>query len=115
LNADDEGVFQRIRDDLSEDIREKGLAAVSWAIYLGFLRSRGEHAAWAAHEQVYPISTRMKRYFKGGDYVAAVEAKKQESGPFEIEWEAAESYCLSAVLNFSSDEVRGCEAASGHV
>jgi hypothetical protein len=107
LNPDDEGTFQRMREDLAPDIAEKGLAALSWAAYLGFMRCAGEHAAWQAHEQVYPISGRLRRYFKAAEYTAAVEARKADAGRFSVEWAAAESYCLSAVLNFSPEEVRG--------
>jgi hypothetical protein len=107
LNADDEGQFQRMRDDLAKDIDEKGLAAVSWAVFLGFLRCNGQKVPWEPREQVYGISSRLEKYFKSGEYVAALEGRKAEAGPFEIDWAAAERYCLSAVLNFSADEVKG--------
>lgn len=38
LDAIDQAYFEKICEDLDKDIKEKGLAAVSWAIFLGFLR-----------------------------------------------------------------------------
>jgi hypothetical protein len=107
LNPEDEGRFLRISADLARDIQDKGIAAVSWAIYLGFLRCDGQLARWDPHEQIFPLSTAMQSYLKCPDYLEVVEAHKGACGHFEIMWEEAESYCLSAILEFSGDETKG--------
>jgi hypothetical protein len=103
LNPDDQGRFERLTIDLSKDVNERGLAAVSWAIYLGFLTCGGEREVWSGREQVFALSQGLSAYFGCRDYRCAVEAAKCVCGPYAIKWEEAESYCLSAVLAFSNE------------
>jgi hypothetical protein len=98
LNPDDEGVFQRIARDLRADIRERGLAMVSWAIHLGYLNCGGEKWSWKMREQVLPLSRAMNAYFHSSDYVSAAEAQKSECPPFSINWDEAETMALNAIL-----------------
>jgi hypothetical protein len=85
LNPECEAIFQKIQEDLAVDLRERGLAAMSWAIYLGFLRCDEHKTAWEPQEQIFAISRRMKTYFKSRDYQVAIDEKKHEIGHFAIE------------------------------
>jgi hypothetical protein len=105
VNPEDEGRFQKISQDLAVDMRERGLAAVAWAISLGFLRCAGQPARWELREQVFPVSKKLKQYFANAEYLAGVAAQKTALPSFVINWEEAESYCLSAVLEFSAAEI----------
>jgi hypothetical protein len=98
LNPADEAAFRRMRIDLAADIKTKGLAPVSWAIYLGFLRSGGKRAIWEPKEQAFAISKKLRAYFKGRDYKAAMHEAMGRIEQFTIEWEGAERFCLSAIL-----------------
>jgi len=102
LNPDDEGYFQRMKHDLSKDIQERGLAAVSWAIYLGFLKNSGNPVTWEGRNQAFPISNTMISYFQTPQYKDAAKDAFAKAGPFHIEWKEAESYCLSSLIEFSS-------------
>ena len=104
LDPEEQGRFVRISSDLAQDIEQRGLAAVSWAVYLGFLKCNGEKVVWTPHEQVFPLSKRMRAYFTDSDYTDDVKQAAATSGPYVIDWESAEQYCLSAVIEFSSDE-----------
>ena len=101
LNPLDEGRFEKMKEDLDEDIKFRGIAAVSWAIYLGFLRENEKHIKWVPHEQVLPLSVRMAFYFHSAEYQMMVELAKSGTGHFYIEWEEAEKYCMSSILNSS--------------
>ena len=107
LNPSDEGKFCAMKRDLQEDIKTKSLAAVSWAIYLGFLRFTDKDGnetkvKWEAREQAFPLSDNLKSYFNSPDYKSTVISEMNRNGHFHIIWEEAESYCLSAILQFSS-------------
>lgn len=104
LDPEEQGRFVRISSDLAMDIEQRGLAAVSWAVYLGFMKCNGEKATWQPHEQVFPLSKRMKAYFNNSEYVDEVKAAAASCGPFVIDWDAAEQYCLTAVIEFSAEE-----------
>ena len=109
LNPSDEGKFCAMKRDLQEDIKTKSLAAVSWAIYLGFLRCTDKDGnetkvKWEAREQAFPLSDNLKSYFNSPDYKSTVISEMNKNGHFHIIWEEAESYCLSAILQFSSSE-----------
>jgi hypothetical protein len=98
LNPDREGWFRKLQRDLAADIDEKGLAAVSWALYLGFLRCDGQPVRWEPQEQLFPLSERLKTYFTSREFRGAVHQAFQQVGQFSIRWEEAERYCLSAIL-----------------
>lgn len=104
LDADIEGVFRAIKRDLAPDIQTRGLAAVSWAIYLGLLRENNEPVKWKAEEQAFPLSDKLKHYFESSSYVNAVQESENSHGKYHIVWEEAESYCLAAVVEFSEAE-----------
>ena len=109
LNPCDEAKFCAIKRDLQEDIQTKSLAAVSWAIYLGFLRctdkeGKEETVKWESKEQAFPLSEKLKHYFSSNDYKSTVLSEMNKFGHFHIIWEEAESYCLSAIVKFSSSE-----------
>lgn len=96
LNPDDQGVFERLKDDLINDINQRGIGAVSWAIYLGFLRDKDNTPKkFLPHEQIFPLSLRMFRYFKSQGFRNRVAVAKKNSGPFHILWEEAEKICCS--------------------
>jgi len=98
LNPDDEGWFRRIIHDLDDDIKEKGLAAVSWAVYLGSLRENGMKVIWGLKEQIIPISSMCKRYFQKSSFQKEKNKSFMNHGPFEIDWEEADQYALSSLL-----------------
>ena len=87
-----EGWFRRLKDDLKKDIKNKGLAMVSWAIYLGYLREKGQPAKWEMKEQTMPISIRYMLHFISPKYALEVQKYKHESGPFKIDWEKADKF-----------------------
>jgi len=98
LNPDYEGWFRKLQRDLARDIEERGLAQVSWAIYLGFLTCDEAPVVWEAREQVLAISGRLKAYFKSSAYRAAADRRMRSVGQFAVRWDEAESYCLAAIL-----------------
>jgi hypothetical protein len=98
LNPDREGWFRKLQRDLAQDIDAKGLAPVSWAVYLGFLTCDGQPVRWEPRRQVFALSERLKGYFKSREFRAAVHQAMQEVGPFSIRWEEADRFCLSAIL-----------------
>ncbi|OHT06621.1 hypothetical protein TRFO_25296 [Tritrichomonas foetus] len=104
MNPEDQGEFEKMKNDLADDIKEKGLAAVSWAIYLGFLRKDDEVAKWEPREQIFPLSIKLIHYFHKLGFKAIVEEKKKQKARYHIMWDEAEGYCLTAVIEFSSDE-----------
>ena len=79
LNPEDQGNFEKMGSDLAEDIHDRGLAAVSWAIYFGFLRCGDKQFKWGQYEQVYPLSTKLLRYFQSSEY----KTKVQKKNPFK--------------------------------
>jgi hypothetical protein len=85
-------------DDLADDIQEKGLGFVSWAIYLGFLNCGGQKTKWEVKEQMLPLSKSLHSYFRSTEYIAAVEEQKKQCPAFSIDWDMAESVSLSAIL-----------------
>ena len=98
VDPNDQGRFMRMAKDLRNDIQKRGLAIVSWAVYLGFLRCNGEQVVWEPHEMMYPISRRMKAYFKSREYVRIAREAEESSGPFCISWDDAESYHLPQLI-----------------
>lgn len=104
LNPDDEGEFQKMKADLREDIEQRGLAAVSWAIYLGFLRKGDNVSKWDPQEQLFPLSHKMQKYFHLSGYDDIVKSKLQQTEKYYIKWDEAESYCLSAIIEISSED-----------
>lgn len=115
LNPEEQGAFNRLKKDLDKDIKEKSLAAVSWAIYLGFLRSgindeegetpnTGNVVNWQLHEQVLPLSLKVKLYFESREYKALEQKAERESGPFSIMWNEAEKYCLINIIKGSASD-----------
>lgn len=103
LNPEDQGNFEKIGMDLAQDIKDRGLAAVSWAIYFGFLRCGDRQFKWGQYEQVYPLSAKLTKYFNSNEYKGKVKKTVNESEDFHILWDEAESYCLSAIINFSDE------------
>ncbi|KAK8897121.1 hypothetical protein M9Y10_015055 [Tritrichomonas musculus] len=103
LNPSDEGEFEKMKLDLDKDINERGISSVSWAIYLGFLRKNGELTKWDPHEQVFPLSKKLFKYFNSTGYKDIVKEKLKQKGKYSINWDEAEGYCLSAVIKFNSD------------
>lgn len=99
LNPTQEGWFRRMVSDLSEDIKTRGLAIVSWAIYLGHGRENGEKIEWNLHEQVLPLSMRATKYFYKREYRNEVARSMQSAGPFTIDWEAAKTNGLSTAIS----------------
>ena len=99
LNPLDQGRFEKMKEDLDEDIKTRSIGAVSWAIYLGFLREDGKKLPWTPHEQLLPLSIRMNLYFHSAEYKMFVELAKSRTGHFSIEWDEAEKYCMSSILN----------------
>ena len=106
LNPEDQGEFEKMKNDLSVDIKEKGLAAVSWAIYLGFLRKGEQVVKWEPHEQIFPLSFKLLQYFHRSGFKKIVEEKKKQKEHYRILWDEAEHYCLTAVIEFSNEENR---------
>ncbi|OHT13543.1 hypothetical protein TRFO_03282 [Tritrichomonas foetus] len=104
LNPSHQGIFERIVHDLSSDISEKGLAMVSWAIYLGFMRQGTEKYCWDPSDQVFPISRRMISYFLARKYQKESREAFKNSPGFVIDWEKAEKQCLSGILHYSESE-----------
>lgn len=105
LDPADQGKFDQIVEDLNSDIQGRGLSAVSWAIYLGFLRENGNLRRWEMKEQLLPLSNRMKNFFRSSEYLNVVKNTKKASGTFSIEWEEAEKVCLTQLLQFSENEI----------
>ncbi|EAY07195.1 hypothetical protein TVAG_050100 [Trichomonas vaginalis G3] len=104
LDADVEGNFRAMKRDLASDIQNRGLAAVSWAIYLGFLRENDTPVKWKPEEQAFAISEQFKRYFDSPSYNSAVNEAENSRGKYHLVWEEAESYCFAAVDEFSERE-----------
>jgi hypothetical protein len=99
LNPEDQGVFERMVEDLGRDIREKGMAAVSWAISLRFVSCDGDEFVWEGHEQVLPFSEAMASYFARREYRAICQAAKGQAGHFAIKWDDAERYARLAAAD----------------
>lgn len=98
VDPQQEGWFRRLKKDLRDDIKTKGLAMVSWAIYLGYLREKGSPVKWEMKEQAMPISLRYYAVFFFPKYNYIMEKAKYDSGPFTIDWKAAEEQCLDKIL-----------------
>jgi hypothetical protein len=96
LNPEDQGRFEKIADDLRHDFDRRGMAAVSWAVSLGFLLCNGEQFVWEAHEQVLPFTRMMAAYFESPEYCQIVRDTKESCGEFAIRWEEAEECCRMA-------------------
>ena len=104
LNPSDQGTFEKMKHDLSNDLKEMGLSAVSWAIYLGFLQDKGKVVHWDLKEQVLPLSFRMAIYFHKFGYRKEVKKAYNEAGPYTIDWERARQSAMSAILKYSPSE-----------
>ena len=104
LNPSDQGRFEKMKNDLCNDLKEMGLSAVSWAIYLGFLEEKGKIVHWDLKEQVLPLSLRMAIYFHTFGYRNEFKKAYNESGPFTIDWEKARQSAMSAILKYSPSE-----------
>jgi hypothetical protein len=96
--AADEGWFSRLLADLARDLRERGLAAVSWAIYLGFLRCGDAQERWVPRDQVFAISPKCVAHFTAAEFTQGVTAGAAAAGPFSIVWDEAEKMCLGAII-----------------
>ncbi|KAK8894920.1 hypothetical protein M9Y10_023361 [Tritrichomonas musculus] len=124
LNPERQGIFLRLISDLKKDISEKGLAMVSWAIYLGFCYAVDDlkdneksHISncwvqdgkfvWDSSDQLFPISNRMLAYFSNSIYKSLCKSAYNKSPHFKIDWENAEKQCLYGILHFSEDENSG--------
>lgn len=104
LNPVDEGEFEKMKNDLENDINERGLAAVSWAIYLGFLQKDGVVYKWDPHEQIFPLTKKLFKYFNSAGYKDIVKEKLKQTAKYSINWSEAEGYCLSAVIELSAQD-----------
>jgi len=88
-----QGFFDALVADYSFYIKKVGLAPVSWAINLGYgywkKDGRKRMLVWNhCPEQVFPVSARVKDYFKSRDYIRLREETKEfYSGQFTIDWE----------------------------
>jgi hypothetical protein len=98
LNPTQQGLFQRMVNDLMSYINEYGLAFVSWSIYLGYARENGKKIKWDLREQVLPLSIRASKYFYNRGYRKEVDRAMHSSGPFTIDLEAARTSTLSKII-----------------
>lgn len=96
LSPEDQGRFAKIAEDLRADFEARGMAAVSWAISLGFLFCNGEQCVWEAHEQVLPFTRMMSAYFASSEYRQIVRETKESCGQFAVRWEEADGCCRMA-------------------
>ncbi|KAI8850453.1 hypothetical protein BC829DRAFT_156156 [Chytridium lagenaria] len=68
------GYFMAIMDDLKDDIRKHGIAAISWAFHNGHVVDKeGVVEVWQPQDQMTPISRRMRAYFRSHGYKHLVE------------------------------------------
>lgn len=129
LNPERQGIFLRLIHDVKQDITEKGLAMVSWAIYLGFcsivedsnVKDKNSYSncwvkngklIWDPSDQVFPISKRMTRYFSNTLYKTLCKSAYNRSPHFKIDWEKAEKQCLYGILHYSENENKQNKTAS---
>jgi hypothetical protein len=114
INPAFHGYFVSLLYDLNKDMREHGLAAVSWAFKLGHVinKKTGKPEFWHPEEQIYPTSDRLHKYFISDQYLALVEHyRKVHLGRVYIDWNKAKE-CLAYSIKieqiqhfvFSDDE-----------
>ena len=101
INPEEEGEFRKLKFNLKNDIKEKGLASVSWAIYLGFLRCNNQIINWEGRNQAFPLSKKLKSYFESIEYKNLTESSFNNTGNFYIEWKDAESFIIKTLLDFN--------------
>jgi len=97
INPAFHGYFVSLLFDLNKDMREHGLAAVSWAFKLGHVINRRTKKPefWHPEEQIYPTSDRLHKYFISDQYLALVEHyRKIHLGRVYIDWNEAKE-CLA--------------------
>ncbi|ORX44353.1 hypothetical protein BCR36DRAFT_359867 [Piromyces finnis] len=97
INPAFHGYFVSLLFDLNKDMREHGLAAVSWAFKLGHVINRKTQKPefWHPEEQIYPTSDRLNKYFISDQYLALVDHyRKVHLGRVYIDWEEAKE-CLA--------------------
>ncbi len=58
---------------LWRDLKDFGLAPLSWAVYLGCVRLNGALYTWEHEEQIRPLCPEVSRHFTSQDYLNAVE------------------------------------------
>ncbi|OHT01553.1 hypothetical protein TRFO_31589 [Tritrichomonas foetus] len=107
IDPENQARFERMENDLDQDIKEYGLAAVSWAIGIGALRLGKEKYEWNPGEQIYPLSRRTFSYFNSLDYTEKVDSFIKKLPKFEIEWSSIG--CLEKQIS-KYGEVKGYEA-----
>jgi hypothetical protein len=87
-----QGFFDALVADYSIYVKKAGLAAVSWAINLGYGYWKKDGSkkmvVWNhCPEQVFSVSARMKEYFSSRDYIRLrEEARDLYTGHFTIDW-----------------------------
>jgi len=97
INPAFHGYFVSLLYDLNKDMREHGLAAVSWAFKLGHVINRKTRKPefWHPEEQIYPTSDRLHKYFISDQYLALVEHYRNvHLGRVYIDWNEARE-CLA--------------------
>lgn len=112
LNPYRQGAFLKLVHELKADIHEKGLAMVSWAIYLGYCYYQDSpnqttferQYKWDPSDQIFPISKRTINYFTGAYYKIRCKSTYEKSPGFKIDWEGAEKQCLWSILHYSDKE-----------
>ncbi|GAM23546.1 hypothetical protein SAMD00019534_067210 [Acytostelium subglobosum LB1] len=87
IDPSTQAFFLTLVGDLESDIHQFGLVPVAWAFEFGCVKERdtGKTVRWDFHQQIRPISNRMKAYFRSADYISYVK-KNTKSGLFYIDW-----------------------------
>ncbi|KAK8883331.1 hypothetical protein M9Y10_045981 [Tritrichomonas musculus] len=88
LDPVNQGYFEKMKYDLTDDIQKNGLASVSWAIGIGALRLGGEPFKWNPGEQIFPLSRKTFTYFNSHDFTEIVDNVIKTCPKFEIDWES---------------------------
>ena len=88
LDPENEAHFEKMKEDLTDDIKNYGLAAVSWAVGIGALRLDGKKYLWNPGEQVYPLSRPTFAYFNSLNYTEKVDKIFGKLPSFTIDWKS---------------------------
>ncbi|KAL6070249.1 Protein kinase domain-containing protein [Balamuthia mandrillaris] len=98
VSPQDEAFYRTITMDLQQELEDKGLAAVSWAIFGDCLRcttSGNAIVRWEKLPQMRSMSATMSSYFEDETYEQLVQ-KCMRPGSFHIDWTApGATYALS--------------------
>ena len=86
IDPEIQGSFEKMKNDLLDDVNKFGLATVSWAIGMGALKLGGETYKWNPGEQIYPLSKKTFTYFNSCDFIENVENVMKTLPKFIIDW-----------------------------